>query len=226
MQNNHQALIERIMSLPILQAEWVLWFLFALSAISVAIIVERSWFLVRRRVDVDDVRARLGQVLISGARGDTIAWLHTQDSLETNVLARGLAAAEQGPDAVEELVRAAVSRERQRYERSLTVLAIVGSNAPFIGLFGTVLGIIHAFQELAMKTSSSGSSATIMSGVSEALVATAVGLLVAIPAVSAFNFFKARVRVRVEGADQLVRTLLAELKSDGRDFAARQKAAA
>lgn len=226
MQDNHQALVERLVSMPILQAEWVLWLLFGLSALSLAIIVERSWFLLRRRTDVDSVRARLGQVLLSGAREDVIAWLNTQDSLETNVLARGLAAAEQGPDAVEELVRAAVSRERQRYERSLTVLAIVGSNAPFIGLFGTVLGIIHAFQELAQKTSGAGSSATVMSGVSEALVATAVGLLVAIPAVSAFNFFKARVKARVDRADQLVRTLLAELKSDGRDFSARQKAAA
>ncbi len=225
MQDNHQALVERIVSMPILQAEWVLWLLFGLSALSVAIIVERTWFLLRRRADLDEARARLGQVLASGAREDVVAWLHTQDSLETNVLAQGLAAAEQGPDAVEELVRAAVSRERQRYERSLTVLAIVGSNAPFIGLFGTVLGIIHAFQELATKTSGSGSSAAVMSGVSEALVATAVGLLVAIPAVSAFNFFKARVKARVDGADQLVRTLLAELKSDGRDLSARQKAA-
>lgn len=218
MQQHNQALIERIMSLPILQAEWVLWLLFALSALSVAIIVERSWFLLRRRIDVDDVRARLSQVLLSGEREVVIAWLNTQDSLETNVLSEGLSAAQLGPDAVEELVRSAVSRERQRYERSLTLLAIVGSNAPFIGLFGTVLGIIHAFQELATKTNGAGSSATVMSGVSEALVATAVGLLVAIPAVSAFNFFKAKVRARIEGADQLVRTLLAELKSDGREL--------
>jgi len=224
MQDNHQALVERIVSLPILQAEWVLWLLFGLSALSLAIIAERAWFLGRRRIDVDAVRARLSHVLATGSEVEGLAWLHAKDSLETNVLARGLAAAEQGPDAVEELVRAALSRERQRYERSLTVLAIVGSNAPFIGLFGTVLGIIHAFRELA--TSTAGSSAAVMSGVSEALVATAVGLLVAIPAVSAFNFFKAKVRIRMEGADQLVRSLLAELKSDGRGPTTRQKAAA
>jgi len=224
MEQPNRALVERIVSLPILQAEWVLWLLFGLSALSLAIIVERAWFMFRHRADVEGLRLRLAELLASGAREDALTLLAKQDSLEANVLARGLAAAELGPDAVEELVRAAVSRERQRYERYLTVLAVVGSNAPFIGLFGTVLGIIHAFREL--STAVAGASQAVMGGVSEALVATAVGLLVAIPAVSAFNFFKAKIRSRTEGADQLVRALLAELKSDARVIPLRQKAAA
>lgn len=214
MQDTNRELVERIMALPILQAEWVLWFLFALSILSLAIIVERAYFLFTRRADGDAVRKRLHQMLALSARAEAVRFLRESDSMETNVLARALAAADRGPEAVEELVRAAVSEERQRYERALPVLAIVGSNAPFIGLFGTVLGIIRAFKDLAGATNDAGTSEAVMSGVSEALVATAVGLLVAIPAVAAFNLIKARIRARVERADQLVRTLLAELKSD------------
>jgi biopolymer transport protein ExbB len=212
MEDTHRELVSRVMALPILQAEWVLWFLFALSVLSLAIIAERTLFLAKRRVDTHKLRARVGGLITRESIDSALGVLEHEDSMEANVLARALSAARRGPDAVEELVRAAVSEERQRYERSLPLLAVVGSNAPFIGLFGTVLGIIRAFKDLA--TAGGGGSQAVMSGVSEALVATAVGLLVAIPAVTAFNLLKARVRVRTERADQLVRTLLAELKSE------------
>jgi biopolymer transport protein ExbB/TolQ len=212
MHDTNRDLVERIMALPILQAEWVLWFLFALSVLSLAIIVERTLFLVRRRADTEAVQKRLHHMLAANAREEALGMLRESDSMETNVLARALGAVERGPEAVEELVRAALSAERHRYERALPILAIVGSNAPFIGLFGTVLGIIRAFRDLA--GASAGTGQAVMSGVSEALVATAVGLLVAIPAVAAFNMLKSRVKKCSERADQLVRTLLAELKSD------------
>ncbi len=224
MTENHLTLVERIMKLPILQAEWVLWFLFVLSIVSLGLIAERAHFFMRHRVDVDALRQRLSHALAQGTLSETAAALEHMEALEASVLRGGIDAAPYGPDAVEETVRVVLSRERQRYERGLTVLAVVGSNAPFIGLFGTVLGIIHAFANLA--TGDKGASKLVMAGVSEALVATAVGLLVAIPAVAAFNFFKARVRVRIEGADQLVRTLLARLKADSPSTSARVKAAA
>ena len=209
MEDTHRELVSRVMALPILQAEWVL---FALSVLSLAIIAERAWFLLRRRVDTHKLRGRLNGLINADSMEGALRVLGHEDSMEANVLARALGAVPRGPEAVEELVRAAVSEERQRYERALPLLAVVGSNAPFIGLFGTVLGIIRAFRDLA--DAQGGGSQAVMSGVSEALVATAVGLLVAIPAVSAFNLLKARIRVRTERADQLVRTLLAELKSE------------
>lgn len=223
MKEHHLTLVEHVMKLPILEAEWVLWFLFALSVASLGIIAERASFLLRHRVDVDALRQRLDDSFAQGTLLEVAYSLKHMGALEANVLLRAIETASYGPDAVEETVRVALSRERQRYERGLTVLAIVGSNAPFIGLFGTVLGIIHAFANLA--GGDKGASKLVMAGVSEALVATAVGLLVAIPAVAAFNFFKARVRVRIEGADQLVRTLLAHLKADSPSATSRQKAA-
>src|SRR5206468_10672224 len=93
-----------------------------------------------------------------------------------------------------------IDRRRLEYEKWLFVLGTLGNNAPFIGLFGTVLGIIRAFVDLAAANKSGGgtNTASVMTGISEALVATAVGLLVAIPAVMAFNIFQ-RLLKRVVG---------------------------
>jgi len=82
--------------------------------------------------------------------------------------------------------------EKLRIEERLSVLGTLGSTAPFIGLLGTVLGIIVAFGELSMGN---GDSKTIMFALAEALILTAVGLFVAIPAVIAFNIFKKKVQV-------------------------------
>jgi biopolymer transport protein ExbB len=97
----------------------------------------------------------------------------------------------QDPDRVERLVKSYLTEQKAELEKGLTVLATLGSNAPFIGLFGTVLGIIQAFNVLGQKQSAATS---VMTGISEALVATAVGLFVAIPAVVAFNIFSKKLR--------------------------------
>jgi len=224
MHDTNRALVERIMAMPMLQAEWVLWFLFALSIVSLGVILERARFFVRHRADVQATRARLRKGLSNTSIEELVTFLNGFDSLETQVLLSALQAVHEGPDAVEEISRSAMSEQRQRYERGLTLLAIVGSNAPFIGLFGTVLGIIHAFAEL--SSAGKNASQAVMGGVSEALVATAVGLLVAIPAVAAFNFFKARLRTRVEHADQLLRTLLSRLKVEAPTVSQRHDRAA
>jgi biopolymer transport protein TolQ len=90
-------------------------------------------------------------------------------------------------------MRVAVMREEERLERHLAFLASVGSTSPYIGLFGTVWGIMHSFRGLANSTQAT--LATVAPGISEALVATAMGLFAAIPAVLAYNRFAARVEV-------------------------------
>ena len=92
-------------------------------------------------------------------------------------------------EAVDRGVRAYLMNERARFEKGLAVLATLGANAPFIGLFGTVLGIVRAFAALG---DNSGAASSVMSGISLALIATAAGLFVAIPAVVAFNNFSNR----------------------------------
>ncbi len=96
-------------------------------------------------------------------------------------------------------MRVAAMREEERLERHLAFLASVGSTSPYIGLFGTVWGIMHSFRGLANSTQAT--LATVAPGISEALVATAMGLFAAIPAVLAYNRFSSKVEVFVNRYD-------------------------
>jgi biopolymer transport protein TolQ len=87
-------------------------------------------------------------------------------------------------------MRVAVAREQERLERSLPMLATIGSISPYIGLFGTVWGIMNSFRGLA--TAQQATLATVAPGISEALIATAIGLFAAIPAVVAYNRYAAQ----------------------------------
>jgi biopolymer transport protein ExbB len=120
--------------------------------------------------------------------------------------AAGLVAIGRGARSVGEALMAARSRERIRAERFLVILGTLGNNAPFIGLFGTVLGIIKAFHDLGRNQS--GGASAVMAGISEALVATAIGLMVAIPAVVAYNAFQRAVRAQVARSDQVAHVIL------------------
>jgi biopolymer transport protein ExbB/TolQ len=96
------------------------------------------------------------------------------------------------------------------WEKRLAVLATIGANAPFVGLFGTVLGIIQAFHNL--SNNMSGGPQTVTAGISEALIATAVGILVAIPAVVAFNLFQRKVRESIMEAEALKNFIMTQLR--------------
>ena len=211
MPHDNQGLIATLMQLPIFQAEWVLWLLIALSLASVAVMVERVWFYRNHAIDASAVRAELRRLLDEGDLNGAADYLAKFDSLETNTVLFGLRDYARGPDSVEDLLQGAARKERARYEQRLTFLATVASNAPFIGLFGTVLGIIRAFKDLSSNMAEA--SGAVMGGIAEALIATAVGLLVAIPAVVAFNYLKGRVKGIADDGNLLCATLLASLKA-------------
>jgi biopolymer transport protein TolQ len=99
-------------------------------------------------------------------------------------------------------MRVATMREEERLERHLAFLASVGSTSPYVGLFGTVWGIMHSFRGLANSTQAT--LATVAPGISEALIATAMGLFAAIPAVMAYNRFAAKVNVYANRYDTFV----------------------
>jgi biopolymer transport protein ExbB len=108
-------------------------------------------------------------------------------------------------------------RWRRAADRNLIVLGTLGNNVPFVGLFGTVLGVINAFQHLAVKSAEAEKET--LSTIAEALAATAIGLLVAIPAVIAFNFFSRKVRVMMGGADEVAHAVLSLIHGAAHDAA-------
>ena len=98
-------------------------------------------------------------------------------------------------DAVARAMRVAISREEERLEQNLPFLATVGSTSPYVGLFGTVWGIMNSFRGLAQVQQAT--LATVAPGIAEALIATAIGLFAAIPAVVAYNRFSARAEILI-----------------------------
>jgi biopolymer transport protein ExbB/TolQ len=211
MEHESSSLVSVLLSLPIFRAEWVLWVLIALSIASVAVMVERVLFYRKHAIDTPAVRRKLNELLAAGDLQGAADYLSGFDSLETNTVLFGLRDYARGPEAVEDLLAAAARKESARYEQRLDFLATVASNAPFVGLFGTVLGIIRAFKDLSGNMAEASSA--VMGGIAESLVATAVGLLVAIPAVVAFNMLKSKVKHIADDANLLTATLLASLKS-------------
>lgn len=209
--NETGTLVQTLLDLPVFESEWVLWLLITLSLVSIAVIIERVVFYRRHAVNADAVRTELTRSLDKGDYQAAAAALRRHDSLETNAVLAGLLAYEKGPESVEDLISGALGRERARYERRLGLLATLASNAPYIGLFGTVLGIIRAFRDLSANMADA--SGAVMAGIAEALLATAVGLLVAIPAVIAYNVFKGRVKDATTGCEMLARVVLSNLKS-------------
>jgi biopolymer transport protein ExbB len=210
---------ERFLAFTLLGAGWVLWLLIALSVISFAIMIERAWFFATHRLDTATLESELRRLLALGKVGDARARVKDSTTVEATVVRAGLDEVERGHEAVGAAMFGAKARERLRLERNLSFLGTLGNNAPFIGLFGTVLGIIKAFHDLAGNQA--GGVAVVMSGISEALVSTAVGLMVAIPAVIGFNFFNRRVRHTIANVDSLAHTVLAQLK--GEDGATAEK---
>ena len=192
-----------------LGAEWVMWVLVVLSLVSISIMIERAIFFFGLRPKVtaliDDLHKRLLDGDIEGARKHVEA----MKGVAPAVARIALADAERGPISVEEAAASAMIREKLRLEKNLAYLGTVGNNAPFVGLFGTVIGIINAFNDLSMNAT--GGASTVMAGISEALVATAVGLLVAIPAVAAFNIFQRRIKAILGDAQALIHAILSGL---------------
>ena len=205
-------LTQKLLAFTLLGAEWVLWLLIILSIASVAIMIERALYFRSLRIDFDELADAIRRLLIKGDIDGARKKAKETRGPEAEVALAGLQEVERGPEAVAAAMMGAKSRVKLRLERNLAFLGTLGSNAPFIGLFGTVLGIIRAFRDLSVNQS--GGVAVVMAGISEALVATAVGLLVAIPAVVAFNFYNRRVRSVAAHIDSMAQVVLAEVHGD------------
>ena len=209
--------------------------LIALSVWSVAIMLDRyrafkglgAKFKLWEKTTDESIKANVNpvRVLIESRDWQGLrAWADRQTGSDNKLLAGTIAAilrAGPGDSQIDQVtkidraVKSFLTSERAELEKGFTVLATLGSNAPFVGLFGTVLGIIQAF---GMLSSQSGSgSGAVMSGIAEALIATAVGLFVAIPAVVGYNVFTRQLKLFVQECESLKDLYISrlEVKSGG-----------
>jgi biopolymer transport protein ExbB len=190
-----------------LGANWVLWLLIALSIISIGVMIDRFLWFRGRDTDTE----RFTRELRGAFERDELERFERKyqhdPAIPVQVALRGLAERAQGAESVAEAMHGERARWRRTADRNLIVLGTLGNNVPFVGLFGTVLGVMSAFVEL--KQSTPEAQSRTLDLIAEALAATAFGLLVAIPAVVAFNYFTRKLKVVMTGADECAHQVLA-----------------
>lgn len=202
-------IIERLLNLSHFGSRWVLWLLIALSIAALAVVIERAVLFISSRDDTTRLRTELRRLLRDNDLELARRRLEESPSFEARVAAAGLDA--EGAASAEERMQGESELCKLSMERNLALLGTLGNNAPFIGLLGTVIGIVRSFREL--QSSSGQVSAGLMAEIGEALVATAIGLLVALPAVAAFNLFQRLIRARMGRATAFAHEILAYLKT-------------
>lgn len=207
-------LSDRIFAIAHVADQAVLYLLIILSVVSIGMILERFFTLKKVAASSNKMRTRVKAAVMSHSIDEVEALSKNPESIEGRALAFGMKhIKENGSKGLEELFNTVALTERPELERYLSFLATVGSNAPYIGLLGTVLGIMKAFQDLAH--SPEAGQQTVMAGISLALVATAAGLFVAIPAVISYNYFQRQVRGILQSLDSVKELCLAYAKKKG-----------
>lgn len=198
---------EQFLKFALLGAEWVMYLLVACSVLSFSVIIERALFFFKMRGDFGAFTKELTERLNSSdSMEKTAAWCAGHQMLEANVAAIGLERSKDGHKAMEDTMNATIIASRSKLDKGLTLLGTLGNNTPFIGLFGTVIGIIQAFN--ALSSNNASGPEVVMASISEALVATAVGLMVAIPAVIAFNVLSRAVKTKMSNSETIARIVL------------------
>lgn len=198
------SITKSIVDFALLGAEWVMWALVLCSVLSIAIMIERIFYFKRNKGNVADLKKNIDQAFSSGDQPKL-----NSGSIPSRVAASGLQNLSLGPKAVDEAMQGELQAAKIDFSKRLVILGTLGNNAPFIGLFGTVLGIISAFHRL--KANPTGGIDLVMGAVAEALAATAVGIAVAIPAVIAYNLLGRWVRTEISKAETVSHTILSQV---------------
>jgi biopolymer transport protein ExbB len=201
-------------------AGWVMYLLIGLSVVSVAVMLERGWFYWSLRDDIAKLAKQLREHLHVGDLDGAVKRMETSPSAEAAVVVAGLLEADRGAKAADEAMQGAAALQKMKLERRLAFLGTLGNNAPFIGLLGTVIGVVQAFEALGRQAESTQAASSamapqvVMTAIAEALIATAVGLAVAIPAVVMYNVFQRHARSILANTEALSRVLLAHLVAE------------
>jgi biopolymer transport protein ExbB/biopolymer transport protein TolQ len=208
--------IDRLLQVALVGSTWVLYLLAFLSVVSIGAMFERWLFFRRHRDDADALKARLSASLLAGEPNEARDALTRSPTIEARVLDRAWVWWSGGAEAFEAAFESEWAGAQKDLERGSGLLGTLGNNAPFIGLFGTVLGVIEAFHELSAGASKAAMG-NVMSGIAEALVATGVGLFVALPAVVAYNVIQTRIGAIESSARALSKLVTAYLKTAERE---------
>jgi biopolymer transport protein ExbB/biopolymer transport protein TolQ len=185
-------IVKYLLKIALLGSSWVMYLLLALSVASIGAMVERWLYFRKRGTGGEELGDELCKLLEEGEEERAQSLLRRSPTVEAEVLRASLRWAKGGPATLESAIDGEMIKRRKELERGMTLLGTLGNNAPFIGLLGTVIGVIVAFADLA-DGQNKVQMDKVMGGIAEALIATGVGLFVAIPAVVAYNVFQKRI---------------------------------
>jgi biopolymer transport protein ExbB/TolQ len=210
-------LMQKLVYVSEVGASAVLYVLIALSVVSIGVIIERWWYFRKRRFNLASASTALAKSLrahdVEGARST----LKQSPALEAAIIGEALESYEDGPESLQEMLQKAIRQRRKSFEGGLLFLGTLGNNAPFVGLFGTVLGVVAAFRELGNSQAAmanGGGMGNVMGGIAEALIATGIGIMVALPAVISYNIFQKKGADVEEQANALGNIVMAAMKSN------------
>jgi biopolymer transport protein ExbB len=186
-----------------------MWILLVLSVAVVAIVIERLVFFWSQHGDTKGLLKQIGDKIAADDLPGAMKVCQTNKGMLPRILEFGLKRGEKNRADITDALSIALMEHLNALERNLGIVGTIAVIAPFVGLAGTVLGIIRAFQDIALKGNST--PAVVAAGVSEALITTFAGLVVAIVAVIFFNYFKSKIKTynqeMIVAANQLAEML-------------------
>lgn len=195
----------------------VMWVLLAFSIVALAVIIERFIALRRARINVNEFLAKIRKaLLVNRSVREAVKICEQYRGPVASIMKAGLLKYGQPREDVEKTIENAALFELNRLERGLVVLATTANVAPLLGFYGTVSGMIKSFDALAEQGLSN--PAAVAAGISEALITTAAGLLIAIPVQLAYNYFTTRISrfVRdIESATNMLLETFSEMERGG-----------
>jgi biopolymer transport protein ExbB len=171
---------------------WDMWLLLLLSIVGLAVVIERLIFFASQHGDTKGLLRTIGGRIANDDIDAAIKVCRQQKGMLPRILEFGLLRGEKNRADITDALSIALMEHLNALERYLGIIGTIAVIAPFVGLFGTVLGIIRAFDDIALKGNST--PAVVAAGVSEALITTASGLIIAVIAVVFFNYFKTRIK--------------------------------
>ena len=194
--------------------QWIMYLLILLSVLTLSIIIERLLFFSRCRGNFEKFLLDLTHKLNSTESLEKIkSWVSQRKLPEAEVIKMSLEKPYTSIRAYEEIMHSSILIIKNRLEKGSIVLATLATITPFIGLLGTIVGIVEAFHSLSLGAGNSGPQ-LVMKAISEALVVTALGLFVAIPAATSYNFITRFVKKKLTNCEVISSIMITHLEKN------------
>ncbi len=204
--------------ITLLKTSWAIDVLIVFSVIVLAVILERLWAYRNVRIDEEKLLDRVQRALKKGNIDEAIYLCEATKSPLADVFVVGIKNRRLPREDISNLLEGALIETKTFLEKRNIALSTISFIAPLLGLLGTVMGIIRAFHDLAV--SGAGGPSVIMQGVAEALVSTAIGIIVAIPAAIFYNYFSNNIKSILTRLESYTRKFLAFLNANFKEVTA------